>query len=94
VTQPADELAKLGKADERFAAATRLKVSDPSQALTEARIAAALDPANKQAVQLIAELAEKTGDKTRALNAWQHYLELVPNDPTATDAIKRLNAND
>jgi tetratricopeptide (TPR) repeat protein len=94
VTKPADELAKFGKADERFAAATRLKVSDPAQALSEARIAAALDPANKEAVKLIAGLAEKTGDKTRALNAWQRYLELVPNDPTATDAIKRLNPND
>lgn len=94
VTKPADELAKLGKADERFAAAKRLQVSEPSKALVEARIAAALDPENAAAVKLVAQLADKTGDETRALNAWQRYLELVPGDKTATDAIKRLTPND
>jgi tetratricopeptide (TPR) repeat protein len=94
VTEPLDELAKLGKATERLAAANRLKVSEPDTALDEARIAAALDPTSKEAVLLVAELAEKTGDDTRALNAWQRYLEMVPGDPTATDAIKRLSTND
>jgi len=94
VTQPQDELDKLGTASEHLAAATRLKVSEPKSALTEARIAAALDPASADAVKLVAELAENTDDKSRALNAWQRYLELVPNDQTATDAIKRLSPDE
>lgn len=94
ITKPADELAKFGTAAEHLAAATRLQAGDPKEALVEARIAAALEPGNADAVKLVAQLAEKTGDKKRALNAWQRYLELVPNDKTATDAIKRLSPDE
>jgi cytochrome c-type biogenesis protein CcmH/NrfG len=93
ITQPADQLAKLGTASDRLASATRLQSSDPAQALTQARIAAALDPKNPDAVKLVAQIAESQKDDTRALNAWQRYLELVPGDKTATDAIQRLSAN-
>jgi tetratricopeptide (TPR) repeat protein len=93
ITAPKDELAKLGTASEHLAAAGRLKVSDPAKALIEARIAAAVDPSSADAVRLVAVLAEQQNDSKRALNAWQRYLELVPGDPTATDAIKRLSAN-
>jgi tetratricopeptide (TPR) repeat protein len=93
ITAPKDELAKLGTASEHLATADRLKASDPAKALTEARIAAALDPTSPDAVKLVAILAERRNDTKRALNAWQRYLELVPGDPTATDAIKRLSAN-
>jgi tetratricopeptide (TPR) repeat protein len=93
VTKPKDELAKLGTAAVHLASAQRLQVSDPAEALVEARTAAALDPASAPAVKLVAELAEKQKDPTRALNAWERYLELVPGDKTATDAIQRLSAN-
>jgi Tfp pilus assembly protein PilF len=93
VTQPKDELAKLGTASVHLASAQRLKSSDPAKALVEARIAAALDPASTPAVLLVAQLAEREKDTTRALNAWKRYLELVPGDKTATDAIQRLSAN-
>jgi Flp pilus assembly protein TadD len=92
ITAPQDQLAKLGSASEYLATAQRLKTSDPKKALTAARIAAALDPTNADAVGLVATLWEKNGDKTRARNAWQRLLELVPGDSTATEAIKRLGA--
>jgi len=93
VTDPSDQLAKLGTAAEHLASAQSLQASDPAKALSEVRIAAALDPANAATVKLVAQLAEKQKDTQRALNAWQRYLELVPGDTTATDAIQRLSAN-
>jgi tetratricopeptide (TPR) repeat protein len=95
VTAPQAELDKLdaaGSASVRMASAQRLRSSDPKKALSEARVAAALDPANPDAVALVAQLWEKNGDKARALNAWNRLLELVPGDVTATDAVKRLSA--
>ena len=56
-----------------------------------ARIAAALDPKNVEAVRLVAQLWEKTGDKESALNAYRRLVELVPDDKEANDAIKRLS---
>jgi len=93
VTQPDEALAALGAASEHLATALRLEASDPAKALSEARIAAALDPGNLPAVKAVAELAERQKDKARALNAWKRYLELVPGDKTATDAIQRLSAD-
>lgn len=91
VTKPQEELAKLGSATDRLASAKRLAKDSPGKALSEARIAAALDPSSPDAVALVAQLWEKAKDKKRALNAWQRLLELVPNDATATAAIKRLS---
>jgi tetratricopeptide (TPR) repeat protein len=93
ITAPADQLAKLGTAAAHLASAQSVQASDPAKALTEARVAAALDPKNADIVRLVAQLAEKQKDTQRALNAWQKYLELVPGDPTATDAIQRLSAH-
>jgi tetratricopeptide (TPR) repeat protein len=93
VSTPQVELAKLGKASDHLAAAIRLRPTDPKAALVEARIAAALDPTSAETVKLVATLSETTKDPQRALNAWERYLELVPGDKTATDAIKRLSAN-
>jgi Flp pilus assembly protein TadD len=93
VTAPRDQLAKLGNASDRLKTAESLAADQPKRALTEARIAAALDPKNADAVSLVAHLWERTGDKSRAKNAWEHLLELVPGDATATQAIKRLSAD-
>lgn len=93
ITKPADELAKFGTAASHLAKAQQLQRTDPATALKEVRIAAALDPGSTAAVRLVAVLAEAEKDPKRALNAWQRYLELVPGDPTATEAVKRLSAN-
>jgi len=94
ISEPADQLAKLGDADARMASALRLRSSDPKKALTEARIAVALDPKNPEAVSLVAQLFEKNGDKARAISAWERLLVLVPGDATATAEIKRLSESD
>jgi len=93
VDEPDQQLSLLGKASERLAEAVRLKSSNPKQALTEARVAAALEPSNASAVRLIAQLWEINKDPERAQNAWERLLELVPGDAQATDAIKRLSTD-
>jgi len=93
VQAPQQELAKLGDAENRLASARSLRAKDPKKALSEARIAAALDPKNVDAVRLVAELWEIEKDPKRAQNAWERLLELAPGDPAATDAIKRLTTN-
>jgi tetratricopeptide (TPR) repeat protein len=90
ITAPKLELAKLGAAPVRLAAATREQASDPAKALVDARVAAALDPRDAAAVELVARLWETQKDPARALNAWRRYLELVPGDPTAVSAVARL----
>jgi len=94
INEPADQLAKLGDAETRMASALRLKSSNPKKALSEARIAAALDPKDPEAVSLVAQLFEKTGDPVRAKSAWERLLVLVPGDATATAEIKRLSENE
>jgi len=93
VNEPKAELAKLGDAADHLTAARKARSSDPEKALDEARIAAAIDPTNADAVRLVAILWEKNDDPKRAQNAWERLLELVPGDPAATDAIKRLTSD-
>jgi tetratricopeptide (TPR) repeat protein len=93
IDAPSKQLATLGSASDRLASAERLRTSDPKAALSDARIAAAIEPANIDAVRLVARLWEANKDSKRAQNAWERLLELVPGDTTATDAIKRLSAN-
>lgn len=93
VAAPQQELDKLGDAATHLATAKKLRADQPARALDEARIAAALDPSNAEAVRLVATLWETNKDPKRAQNAWERLLELVPGDKAATDAIKRLSAN-
>jgi tetratricopeptide (TPR) repeat protein len=93
ITDPQKQLDLLGKASDRFAQAVANKTKNPKQALSDARIAAALDPSDVAAVRLVAELWEVNKDPKRAQNAWERVLELVPGDVQATDAIKRLTTN-
>ena len=94
ITLPQQELLKLeakGSAPARLTKARALASTDASAALTEARIAAALDPKSIDAVRLVAQLWEKQGNKELALNAYRRVVELVPDDDEATRAIKRLS---
>ncbi|HEY5548489.1 MAG TPA: tetratricopeptide repeat protein [Coriobacteriia bacterium] len=93
VDDPSKQLDLLGKAADHLAEAVRLQASDPTKALSEARIAAALEPTNVPAVRLAAQLWEVNKDPKRAQNAWERLIELAPGDVMATDAIKRLSAN-
>jgi tetratricopeptide (TPR) repeat protein len=86
--QELDKIAAKGSASVRLAKAQASK--DTTVALSEARIAAALDPANVAPVRIVARLWEKLGEKSRALNAYDRIIEMVPGDAQATQAIKRL----
>jgi Tfp pilus assembly protein PilF len=91
-TEPMDELRKLGPVQDRLAEARRLETSDPGTALTEARIARAIDPQNVDAARLVATLYERTWDRDNAVEAWGRVLELVPDDTEASAALDRLKA--
>ena len=93
VVLPEQALAKLGDAAKHLSTATALQSSYPKKALTEARIAAAIDPKNVEAVRLAAVLWEARKDPKRAMNAWERVAELVPGDARAAAAIKRLSAH-
>lgn len=84
-----DRIAAKGSASSRLAKA--LASTEPSAALIEARISAALDPTTVAPVRIVARLWEQFGAKDRALNAYGRILELVPGDDQATRAIKRLS---
>lgn len=85
-----DELARERSADDRFARARELETSDPQTALSEARIAFALDRSNVEAARFAASLFEAIGDEEDALEAWRRVLEVAPNDDEAAAAIDRL----
>lgn len=94
ITLPQQELLKIeakGSVAARLAKARSLASTEPSAALSEARITAALDPKNVDAVRLVARLWDKQGNKELALNAYRRIIELVPDDDEAARAIKRLS---
>lgn len=88
--EPLAELEKLGPMTERLAKAKSLVASDAKAALVEARIAIALDPSNIEAARLVASLLEELGKKDDAKAAYERVLQLVPQDPDATEALARL----
>ncbi len=93
VELPDKELAKLASkssASDRLAKARRLEATDPTGALTEARVSAALAPRDVAAVRLVARLWGRAKAADRAKNAWQHLLEMAPSDAEAIAALKTL----
>ncbi|MDZ4179480.1 MAG: tetratricopeptide repeat protein [Coriobacteriia bacterium] len=89
-TEPLDELAKFGTAEEHLATAAELEASDPAGALVEARIAAAVEPRNLDAARAVARLYERQEQKEAALAAWERVLTLSPKDTEAETALGRL----
>jgi Flp pilus assembly protein TadD len=92
--EPLDELMALGPFEDRLAEAESLASSDPAAALTEARIAAALDPTSVEAARLVAHLAQDAGlSAADEKAAWERVLELVPDDPEAVEALAALGSD-
>lgn len=90
--EPALELAKLGTAEEHLEAAKSAVASkETSSALSEARIAAAIDPENVDALRIVAQMWEKQGNVTAAQAAWDKLLGFLPDDEEALAAVKRLS---
>jgi Flp pilus assembly protein TadD len=91
-TEPAEELAKLGPFETRWAKVQELLATDPAGALVEARIAIALDPKNVDAARTVARLLQQLGNTEDARTAWARVLELVADDPEALEQIDVLDA--
>ncbi len=90
VDKPVLALEKLGDSDARLAEAKSLMASDVEKALTEARIAAAIDPNNVEARLLVAQGFEQTDDKENAEESYRRVLLLDPENETATQGLKRV----
>ncbi|NTU72207.1 MAG: tetratricopeptide repeat protein [Coriobacteriia bacterium] len=88
--EPKAELKKLGNGADRLKAANSLASTDASAALSEARIAAALEPASVEPVLLVAQLYEKLKKKTLASEAYEKVLTLDPGNSDATAGLKRV----
>ena len=93
ITDPQKQLDKLGSAADRLTSAQKLAATDPAAALIDARIAAAIDPSDIEALRLVAQLWEANNDPVKAQSTWQRIVDLLPGDVQATEAIKRLSAN-
>ncbi|TLM80284.1 MAG: tetratricopeptide repeat protein [Actinobacteria bacterium] len=91
IEAPVEALEALGPAEDRIAAAQRLRETDPKAALVEARIAAALEPSDVAAWALCAGLYEKTGDVERALQMWKRVVALDGQNAEANEAVRRLS---
>jgi tetratricopeptide (TPR) repeat protein len=88
--EPKAELAKLGTASGRLAAANKLASTDASAALSEARIAFALDPESVDSLVLVGNLYEKLKKKTKATEAYQKVLVIDPGNKLAIAGLKRV----
>jgi tetratricopeptide (TPR) repeat protein len=91
VDKPQIQLDKLGNADDRLAEAKKLKTTDPTKALAEARIAFALDPESTDALALVGELYEATGQRDKAAETYRKLLVLDPGNAIATEGLKRVS---
>jgi Tfp pilus assembly protein PilF len=88
--EPQDQLNKLGSATDRLSKARQLASKDASAALSEARIASALDPQSVDAMQLVAELYEKKKQKKEAQAVYESILLIEPENKAATEGLKRV----
>ena len=88
--EPLAELEKLGPFEERMAQATSLLSTDPAAALLEARVAISLEPTSVDAARMVARLLQQISTPEEATLGWERVLELVPDDPEATEALKAL----
>ncbi len=91
VKEPFEELAKLGSPEDHLSKAQQAEeAGDFAAALSEARISAALDPAETEAIRIAARMFEKTGEPQSAKGAWEKLTEIEPKDEEAIAAIARL----
>jgi len=88
--EPKDQLAKLGTASARLAAANELASTDASAALVEARVASALDPESIESLALVGSLYEKMKKPKKAEETYQKILVIDPENKAALVGLKRV----
>ena len=76
-----------------MAKATALLATDPTAALLEARVAISLDPTSLEAARTVARLLQQLSTPEEATLGWERVLDLAPDDPEATEAIKALGGD-
>lgn len=89
--EPQEQLDKLGTPAERLAKAKSFRDENPKRALGEARVAAALDTRNIEALLLVGALHEQLKDDEAAAEAYRRVLAIEPTHPEATAGLKRVS---
>lgn len=89
--EPKIALEALGSVDEHMEKALALRAAKPASATVEARIAAALDPNDVDAVRLLAQLYDAQKKKAEALGAYKKLSALLPDDKAVLQAVERLS---
>lgn len=90
-SRPLEALADLGTAQERIAAARRLRNTDRGKALVEARVAAALDPRSVAAYVELGNLYSDAGNEGKARDAYRTALGIDPDDAAAKAGMERVS---
>lgn len=93
--QPIEALSALGNAADRVKAGrAALEAGDKTTALSEATIAAAIDPLDVEALEFKATVLEALGKKAEAVEVYRTVLAVDSANKDATAAIKRLSSSD
>lgn len=87
---PREAIAKLGDAQKRLASAKRLAKTDPKKALSEARVAAAVDPRSIEALVLCGDLWIAQGNTERAEGAYRKALVVDPDNKAAKAGLEQV----
>jgi tetratricopeptide (TPR) repeat protein len=88
--EPLEALERLGPVSERMDKAKLLGDEDPDEALMHARVAVAIEPRSVEALMLMGELYEKTGDDSAATDTYRAVLAIEPNNEEAQAALERV----
>jgi tetratricopeptide (TPR) repeat protein len=73
-------------------AETAMESRDTSAALVAVQVARAIEPGSYDAAMLHGRILESTGDAKGAMDAYSVALKARPNDPAATEALKRATS--
>jgi Tfp pilus assembly protein PilF len=88
--EPREALARLGTFDQRMSAARGLAATDAEAALIEVRVAVALEPDNVEALLMLAEIYEDSGDNESAAEAYRSVLQKDSDNEQAQTALKKV----
>lgn len=89
-SEPKEQLAKFGTAEDRLKSSAELLESDTAEALTQARIARNLEPENPMAIVAVAVALEAEKDYKTSLATYQEALKISPDDESIKEDIARL----
>lgn len=89
-SRPQEALAEFGTAQERIAAARKLRATDRGKALVEARVAVALDPRSVPALVVLGDLYADAGNEAKASEAYRKALGIDPENEAAKSGMEQV----